>query len=80
MQQRALSPGIRIVAGIVGAGILIIAVFVAVTQVRAGWGSNPRAWLAAIALLIVAIGALRLVRAALRGTITVRGESRGTSK
>ena len=80
MQERALSPGIRIVAGVVGAGILIIALFVAVSQVRAGWGGNPRAWLSAIAVLLVAIGALRLVQAAVRGTITVRGSPRGTSK
>lgn len=73
MQQRALSPGIRIVAGIVGVGILIITLFVAATQVRAGAGSDPRAWAAAVALLLVAIAAIRLVRAALRGTITVRG-------
>lgn len=76
MQERALSPGIRVVAGLIGTGILIIALLVAFSQVRAGWGSDPRAWLAAAALLIVAIGAGRLVRAALRGTIKVRGGDR----
>ena len=76
MVERALSPGVRVVAGIIGVGILIIALLVAVTQVRAGWGGDWRAWLAATALLLVAIAALRLVRAALRGTISVRGASR----
>ena len=73
MQERALSPAIRIVAGLVGTAILVIAIFVAFSQVRAGWGSDPRAWLAAIALLIVALLAIRIVRAAVRGTIRVRG-------
>ena len=73
MQKRALSPMIRIVAALLGAGILIVAFFVAVSQVRAGWGGDLRAWLAAIAVLIVAIAGVRLIRAALRGTITVRG-------
>ena len=75
MHERALSPAIRIVAGVVGVGILVIALLIAATQVRAGWGSDLRAWLAAAAVLIVAIGALRLVRAAIRGTIRVRGGS-----
>ena len=73
MQDRALSPGVRLVAGVVGIGVLIIAIFVAFSQVRAGWGSDLRAWLAAAALLIVALGAVRIVRAAMRGTIKVRG-------
>ena len=73
MQERALSPAIRIVAGLVGTAILVIAIFVAFSQVRAGWGSDPRAWLAAIALLIVALLAIRIIRAAVRGTISVRG-------
>jgi hypothetical protein len=73
MRERALSPVIRIAAGVVGAIIFIIALLIAASQVRAGWGSDLRAWLAAIALLIVALAALRLVRAAVRGTIRVRG-------
>lgn len=72
MQERALSPVIRIVAGLVGTAILVIAIFVAFSQVRAGWGSDPRAWAAAIALLIVALLAIRIIRAAVRGTIRVR--------
>ena len=72
MHERALSPGTRIVAGLAGVAIVVIALFVAASQVRAGWGSNPRAWLAAIAVLIVALVAIRLVRAAVRGTIGVR--------
>ena len=73
MQERALSPAVRILAGVISAGILIIALFVAATQVRAGWGSDPRAWLAAAAVLIIALGALRMLRAAIRGTIRLRG-------
>ena len=73
MQERALSPGTRIVAGVVGVAIACVALFVALSQVRAGWGGDLRAWLAAIAVLVVAIIAVRLVRAALRGTIRVRG-------
>ncbi len=73
MQERALSPTIRIVAGVISAAILIIALFVAATQVRAGWGSDVRAWLAAAAVLIIALGAVRMLRAAIRGTIHVRG-------
>jgi uncharacterized membrane protein len=73
MQERVLSPAVRLVAGVVGTGVLIIAIFVAFSQVRAGWGSDVRAWLAAAALLIVALGAVRIVRAAMRGTIRVRG-------
>ena len=76
MHERALSPGIRVVAGLVGACILIVALFVAFSQVRAGWGSDPRAWLAAVAVLVIAIGAVRMLRAALRGTITVRDRER----
>jgi hypothetical protein len=76
MQERALSPVVRIIGGLLGAGIGIIALFVAFSQVRAGWGSDLRAWLAAAALLVVALGAVRLVRAAIRGTITVRGGDR----
>ena len=41
---------IESVAGIISAGILIISLFVAATQVRAGWGSDLRAWLAAAAV------------------------------
>ena len=77
MQERALSPVIRIVAGVVSAGILIISLFVAATQVRAGWGSDLRAWLAAAAVLIIALGAIRMLRAAIRGTIRVRGSGTG---
>ena len=73
MQERALSPAVRIVAGVLSAGILIIALFVAATQVRAGWGSDLRAWLAAGAVLIIALGAIRMLRAAIRGTIRIRG-------
>ena len=73
MQERALSPAVRIVAGVVSAVVLIIALFVAATQVRAGWGSDLRAWLAAAAVLIIALGAMRMLRAAIRGTIRVRG-------
>ena len=79
MQERALSPVTRVVAGLVGVAILIVALFVAVSQVRAGWGSNPRAWLAAFALLIVALGAIRIVRAAVRGTIGVRNRAGGST-
>ena len=77
MQERALSPATRIIAGLAGVAIVVIALFVAVSQVRAGWGSNPRAWLAAIAVLIVALLAVRLVRAAVRGTIRVRNRAGG---
>ena len=80
MQERALSPAIRIVAGLVGTAILVIAIFVAFSQVRAGWGSDPRAWLAAIALLIVALVAIRIIRAAVRGTISVRGSGGVSNK
>ena len=73
MQERALSPVVRILGGIISAAILIIALLVAVSQVRAGWGSDLRAWLAAVAMLVVAIAALRMLRAAIRGTIRVRG-------
>ena len=73
MQERALSPVIRIVAGVISAAIMVIALLIAASQVRAGWGSDLRAWAAAAALLIVAIGALRMLRAAWRGTIRVRG-------
>ena len=72
MQERALSPAVRIIAGLFGTVILVIAIFVAFSQVRAGWGSDMRAWLAAIALLIVALLALRIIHAAVRGTIRVR--------
>jgi hypothetical protein len=72
MQERALSPAIRIIIGVVGTGILIIALFVAVTQVRAPWTNDARAWLAAGVFLVIALIAVRLVRAALRGTIRVR--------
>lgn len=77
MQERALSPLVRIIAGVIGTVILVIAIFVAFSQVRAGWGSDIRAWLAAIGLLIVALLALRIVHAAVRGTIRVR--DRGVS-
>ena len=76
MQERALSPAVRILAGVISAGILIIALFVAATQVRAGWGSDPRAWLAAAAVLIIALFAIRMLRASLRGTVRVRGGGR----
>ena len=80
MPERALSPVVRIIAGLVGAAIGIIALFVAFSQVRAGWGSDLRAWLAAAALLVVALGAVRVVRAAIRGTITVRGDPERRTK
>lgn len=76
MQERALSPVIRVIGGLVGAAIAIIALFVAFSQVRAGWGSNIGNWAIAAVLLIVAMGAVRLVRAAIRGSITVRGGDR----
>jgi hypothetical protein len=72
MEERALGPGSRLAAGVVGVGVFLIAFFVAVSQVRAGWGSNLRAWGAAAAVLVFAIVAVRLVRAAVRGTIRVR--------
>ena len=72
MQERALSPAVRIIGGLFGTVILVIAIFVAFSQVRAGWGSDMRAWLAAVALLIVALLALRIIHAAVRGTIRVR--------
>lgn len=72
MQERALSPAVRIIAGLVGTVILVISIFVAFSQVRAGWGSDLGAWLAAIALLIVALLALRIIHAAVRGSIRVR--------
>jgi len=75
MDERALSPAVRLIAGIVSVCVLVIAIFIAFSQVRAGWGSDPRAWAAAVALLIVAIGALRMLRAAVRGTIRVRRRS-----
>ena len=80
MPERALSPVVRIVAGLIGAAIGIIALFVAFSQVRAGWGSDLGAWLAAAALLVVALGAARLVRAAMRGSITVRGRDERETK
>jgi hypothetical protein len=73
MQERALSPIVRIVAGIIAAALLIISLLIAISQVRAGWGSDLRAWAAAVALLIVALLALRMLQAAWRGTIRVRG-------
>lgn len=79
MEERALSPATRVIAGLVGVAILVVALFVAVSQVRAGWGSNLRAWLAAFALLIVAIGAIRIVRAAVRGTIGIRNRAGGST-
>jgi hypothetical protein len=75
MDERALSPAVRLIAGIASVCVLVIAIFIAFSQVRAGWGSDPRAWAAAVALLIVAIGALRMLRAAVRGTIRVRRRS-----
>ncbi len=75
MEQRALSPGLRVIIGLIGVVILVIALFVAMAQVRAGWGSNPRAWLAAFGVLVVAIIAARLVQAAVRGKIAVRGSA-----
>ena len=74
MQERALSPAVRLIAGIVGTVILVVAIFVAFSQVRAGWGSDLRAWLAAVGVLIVALIALRIIHAAVRGTIRVRGQ------
>ncbi len=73
MPERRLSPIVRIIAAIISAAIVIITALIALSQVRAGWGNDLRAWLAAIAMLIVALGALRLFRAAVRGTITIRG-------
>ena len=75
MDERALSPAVRLIAGIVSVCVLVIAIFIAFSQVRAGWGSDLRAWAAAVALLIVAIGAVRMLRAAVRGTIRVRRRS-----
>ena len=75
MDERALSPAVRLIAGIVSICILVITIFIAFSQVRAGWGSDLRAWAAAVALLIVAIGALRMLRAVVRGTIRVRSRS-----
>jgi len=72
MHERPLSPVVRIIAGLLGTVILVVAIFVAFSQVRAGWGSDIRAWLAAIGLLIVALLALRVIHAAVRGTIRVR--------
>ncbi|HEX6640064.1 MAG TPA: hypothetical protein VF215_03075 [Thermoanaerobaculia bacterium] len=77
MHERPLSPVVRIIAGLLGTVILVVAIFVAFSQVRAGWGSDIRAWLAAIGLLIVALLALRVIHAAVRGTIRVR--DRGTN-
>ena len=76
MQERALSPVVRVVGGLAGAAIAIIALFVAFSQVRAGWGSNIGNWAIAAVLLVVAIGAMRMVKAAIRGSITVRGGDR----
>jgi hypothetical protein len=75
MDERALSPAVRLIAGIASVCVLVIAIFIAFSQVRAGWGSDLRAWAAAVALLIVAIGAVRMLRAAVRGTIRVRRRS-----
>jgi hypothetical protein len=75
MPERALSPVVRIVAGIVSLVLIVVTGFIALSQVRAGWGSDLGAWLAAIAMLIVTLGAIRLFRAALRGTITIRDRS-----
>ena len=75
MDERALSPAVRLIAGIASVCVLVIAIFIAFSQVRAGWGSDLRAWAAAVALLIVAIGAVRMLRAAVRGSIRVRRRS-----
>ena len=76
MKERALSPVIRVIGGLVGAAIAIIALFVAFSQVRAGWGSKVGNWAIAAVLLVVAMGAARLVKAAIRGSIMVRGGDR----
>lgn len=75
MPERVLSPAIRVIAGIVSVGIIVISLFVALSQVRAGLGSDLRAWAAAVGLLVLALLGVRMFRAALRGTITIRERS-----
>ncbi len=75
MPERVLSPAIRVIAGIVSVAIIVISVFVALSQVRAGLGSDLRAWAAAVGLLVLALLGVRMFRAALRGTIPIRERS-----
>ena len=77
MTERVLSPAVRIIAGIVSVCLIVISLFVALSQVRAGLGSDLRAWAAALGLLIIALLGVRIFRAALRGSITLRERSSG---
>lgn len=80
MPERVLSPAIRVVAGIVSACLIIVSLFVALSQVRSGLGSDVRAWAAACGLLILALLGVRIFRAALRGTISLRERGGGHAR
>ena len=72
MSVRALSPGMRIAMGILGGAGVIAALVLLSTELRAAFAGNTMAWVGTVILVAAGLIALRVVRAALRGTITVR--------
>lgn len=74
MPERRLSPAVRVLAGIVGGVVLVTALVFAATKVRSAVGGDRSAWLPALLLLLVLIGATRLLVAVARGSIPDRSD------
>jgi hypothetical protein len=72
MSVRALSPGMRIAMGVLGGAGVLVALVLLAAELRDALGGKTMAWVAAMVLLVAGLIALRVLRAALRGTITVR--------
>jgi hypothetical protein len=62
----------RITMGILGGAAVIVALVLLATEIRVALAGDAMAWVAAIVLLVAGLIALRVVRAAIRGTIDVR--------
>jgi hypothetical protein len=72
MSVRALSPGVRIAMGVLGGAGVLAALVLLATEIRAAFAGNAMAWVGTIILVAAGLIALRVVRAAIRGTINVR--------
>jgi hypothetical protein len=72
MPVRALSPATRIIIGVLGAAGAVVALRFALVEARAGIDGDGMAWLAVAVLAVATFIALRVLGAAVRGTITIR--------
>ena len=69
---RALSPIVRLGVGVVAATVLLASLMVIARAARDGVASAPGGWGTVIVSVVAVVLAVRALRAAIRGTITVR--------